>query len=45
MILQPLLVWNGIEATQQLAQAPNTKVVIIGNPKNGLPLRIPVESR
>jgi regulator of protease activity HflC (stomatin/prohibitin superfamily) len=33
-----LLEWKGIEATETLAKSPNTKVVVIGNPKNGLPL-------
>src|SRR5438876_11970212 len=33
-----LLEWKGIEATEKLALSTNTKVVIIGNPKNGLPL-------
>ena len=33
-----LLQWKGIEATQDLAKSPNAKVVIIGNPKNGLPI-------
>jgi regulator of protease activity HflC (stomatin/prohibitin superfamily) len=33
-----LLEWKGIEATEKLALSPNAKVVIIGNPKNGLPL-------
>jgi prohibitin 1 len=33
-----LLEWKGIEATEKLAAGPNAKVVIIGNPKNGLPL-------
>jgi prohibitin 1 len=33
-----LLEWKGIEATEKLALSNNTKVVIIGNPKNGLPL-------
>jgi regulator of protease activity HflC (stomatin/prohibitin superfamily) len=33
-----LLEWKGIEATEKLATSNNTKVVIIGNPKNGLPL-------
>jgi len=33
-----LLEWKGIEATEKLAASNNTKVVIIGNPKNGLPL-------
>src|SRR3989441_349237 len=33
-----LLEWKGIEATEHLATSGNAKVVIIGNPKNGLPL-------
>jgi regulator of protease activity HflC (stomatin/prohibitin superfamily) len=33
-----LLEWKGIEATEKLATSPNAKVVVIGNPKNGLPL-------
>ena len=33
-----LLEWKGIEATEKLATSSNSKVVIIGNSKNGLPL-------
>ncbi|MCP4703937.1 MAG: prohibitin family protein [candidate division Zixibacteria bacterium] len=33
-----LLTWKGIEATQKLAESPNTKVVVIGNSKDGLPI-------
>ncbi len=33
-----LLEWKGIEATEKLAASTNSKIVIIGNPKNGLPL-------
>jgi regulator of protease activity HflC (stomatin/prohibitin superfamily) len=33
-----LLEWKGIEATEKLAQSPNSKVVVIGSSKNGLPL-------
>jgi prohibitin 1 len=33
-----LLEWKGIEATEKLANSPNSRVVIIGNTKNGLPL-------
>ena len=33
-----LLEWKGIEATEKLATSVNAKVVVIGNPKNGLPL-------
>ncbi len=32
------LAWRGIEATLQLAQSANSKVVIIGNGKDGLPV-------
>ncbi|MCU1311441.1 MAG: hypothetical protein JWO20_2566 [Candidatus Angelobacter sp.] len=37
-ISQQLLEWKGIEATENLAKSPNTKIVVIGNSKNGLPL-------
>jgi prohibitin 1 len=37
-ISSQLLEWKGIEATEKLAQSNNAKVVVIGNPKNGLPL-------
>jgi prohibitin 1 len=33
-----LLEWKGIEATEKLASSANSKVVVVGNPKNGLPL-------
>lgn len=32
------LQWRGIEATLQLAQSPNSKVVVIGNSESGLPV-------
>jgi Membrane protease subunits, stomatin/prohibitin homologs len=44
-ISDQLLAWKGIEATQQLAHATNSKVVIIGNPRNGMPLIIPTDQR
>lgn len=37
-ISDQLLRWKGIEATEKIAQSPNTKVVIIGSGKDGLPL-------
>jgi len=37
-ITDKYLAWKGIDATVQLAQSPNTKIVIVGNSKNGLPL-------
>ena len=33
-----ILEWKGFEATEKLASSPNTKIVIIGNPKSGLPV-------
>ena len=44
-ISEPLLAWKGIEATQQLAHSQNAKIVIIGNPKNGMPLIIPIDQK
>jgi len=37
-ISSQLLEWKGIEATEKLALSANSKVVVIGNSKNGLPL-------
>ncbi len=37
-ISSQLLEWKGIEATEALAKSPNSKIVVIGNSKNGLPL-------
>jgi len=37
-ISDQLLKWKGIEATEKLAGSPNTKVIIIGSGKDGLPL-------
>jgi prohibitin 1 len=37
-ISEPLLRWRGIEATNKLAESANTKVVVIGSGKDGLPL-------
>jgi regulator of protease activity HflC (stomatin/prohibitin superfamily) len=33
-----LLRWKGIEATEKFSESPNTKIVIIGNDKGGLPV-------
>ena len=33
-----LLEWKGIEATEKLATSSNSKVVVVGNTRNGLPL-------
>lgn len=37
-ISSQLLEWKGIEATEKLAASPNTKIVVIGNSKTGLPI-------
>jgi regulator of protease activity HflC (stomatin/prohibitin superfamily) len=37
-ITESYLQWRGIEATMELAKSPNSKVVVIGNSSNGLPL-------
>jgi regulator of protease activity HflC (stomatin/prohibitin superfamily) len=37
-ISQQLLTWKGIEATEKLAQSNNSKVVVIGAGRSGLPL-------
>jgi prohibitin 1 len=37
-ISEQLLRWKGIEATEKIAASTNTKVVIIGSGKDGLPL-------
>lgn len=42
-ISQQLLEWKGIEATEKLAASPNAKVVIIGNPRTGLPVILSTE--
>ncbi len=37
-ISEQLLRWKGIEATEKIASSPNTKVVIVGAGKDGLPI-------
>jgi regulator of protease activity HflC (stomatin/prohibitin superfamily) len=37
-ISDQLLRWKGIEATEKLAASPNTKVIIVGAGKDGLPV-------
>ena len=37
-ISKELLEWKGISATEELAKSNNTKILIIGNNKNGLPI-------
>ena len=37
-ISDQLLRWKGVEATEKLANSPNTKVIIIGSGKDGLPV-------
>jgi prohibitin 1 len=37
-ISDKLLEWKGIEATMELSRSPNAKIVVVGNPRTGLPL-------
>lgn len=37
-ITSSYLKWKGIEATQKIAESPNTKIVIVGNDSNSLPI-------
>ncbi len=37
-ISDQLLRWKGIEATEKLANSPNSKIVVIGSGKDGLPI-------
>jgi regulator of protease activity HflC (stomatin/prohibitin superfamily) len=37
-ISDKLLEWKGIEATMELSRSPNSKIVVVGNPRTGLPL-------
>src|SRR5262249_44840189 len=37
-ISENLLRWKGIEATMEIARSPNTKIVIVGSGKEGLPV-------
>jgi len=37
-ISDQLLKWKGIEATEKLANSPNSKIVVIGSGKDGLPI-------
>ena len=39
-VTSALLTWKGIEATQALANSPNSKVVLIGNTKDSLPIML-----
>jgi regulator of protease activity HflC (stomatin/prohibitin superfamily) len=37
-ISDQLLRWKGVEATEKLANSPNTKIIIVGSGKDGLPV-------
>jgi len=37
-ISEQLLRWKGIEATEKIAHSPNTKIIIVGSGKDGLPI-------
>jgi len=40
-----LLEWKGIEATEKLATSANSKVVVVGNSRNGLPIILGGDAR
>ena len=44
-ITPSLLQWKGIETTENLARSPNSKVVMIGNSKNSLPVNLSEEGK
>jgi prohibitin 1 len=44
-ITPSLLQWKGIEATEKFAKSPNTKIVIMGNSKDSLPVILGSESK
>ena len=37
-LTEKMLMWKGLEATLELAKSPNTKIVVVGTGKGGLPL-------
>ena len=37
-ISDQLLSWKGIEATERLAESPNSKIIMVGNTKDSLPV-------
>ncbi len=37
-ISDQLLKWKGIEATEKLANSPNSKIIVVGSGKDGLPI-------
>lgn len=40
-----LLTWGGIDATKEIAKSPNSKVIIMGNSKESLPVILNAESQ
>src|SRR5215831_2212840 len=44
-ISSQFLEWKGIEATEKLALSSNSKIVVIGNPKSGLPVILSTEGK
>jgi regulator of protease activity HflC (stomatin/prohibitin superfamily) len=44
-ITEQLLKWKGIEATEKLSTSPNSKIVIIGSGKSGLPIILGADSK
>ena len=44
-ITPSLLKWKGIEATQKIAESPNTKVVLIGNDAGSMPIILSADGK
>ncbi len=44
-ITPSLLKWKGIEATQKIAESPNSKVIIIGNDAGSLPIILSADGK
>lgn len=44
-ITPSLLKWKGIEATQKIAESPNSKVIIIGNDAGSLPIILSADKK
>ena len=40
-----LLMWKGIEATEKLAESPNSKIVIMGNSGESLPVLLSADQQ
>lgn len=44
-LTEPILVWKGIQATQEIAKSNNSKIIMIGSDKNSLPVILNAETQ